>query len=136
MRRDVRRQDGTGRPADCGCRRVDGLMGPGLLPAAGRLRAVRHSVRPPRHRRFNQLSGGKADDEGNHTLADITMPTLIIHGTDDPVFPPGYATALKKEIPDAELLLLDGVGHQPPPPPTWSLVLPAIAAITSTRPPT
>lgn len=78
--------------------------------------------------------GGDDGDAGSRSFADLGMPTLIIHGSDDPLFPPGYAAALNHEIPDAELLLLDGVGHQPPPRSTWHLVLPAIAAITSERP--
>jgi hypothetical protein len=41
--------------------------------------------------------------------------TLVIHGTEDPLFPPGHAVALAREIADTELLLLDGIGHQAPP---------------------
>ncbi|HEY0540616.1 MAG TPA: alpha/beta hydrolase [Actinoallomurus sp.] len=59
-------------------------------------------------------------------LGEITAPTLVIHGTEDPLFPPGHGAALSREIPGAELLLLDGVGHEPPPRTTWDLVVPAL----------
>ena len=48
-------------------------------------------------------------------LDEIAAPTLVIHGTADPLFPYGHAEALAREIPRAELLPLEGVGHQMPP---------------------
>jgi pimeloyl-ACP methyl ester carboxylesterase len=69
------------------------------------------------------------DDDGGEDgtrLGALRTPTLVIHGTEDPLFPPGHATALADQIPGAELLLLDGVGHQTPPPSTWDTVVPAI----------
>jgi pimeloyl-ACP methyl ester carboxylesterase len=44
-------------------------------------------------------------------LSSITAPTLVIHGTADPMFPPRHGEALAAEIPGARLLLLDGAGH-------------------------
>ncbi|TWP49995.1 alpha/beta hydrolase [Lentzea tibetensis] len=64
-------------------------------------------------------------------LGGVTAPTLVIHGTADPMFPPGHGEALAREIPGAELLLLDGVGHEWPPPRTWDTVVPAILRLTS-----
>ncbi|MFE7226068.1 alpha/beta fold hydrolase [Nocardioides sp. NPDC057577] len=65
------------------------------------------------------------------TLADIVAPTLVVHGTRDPLFPIGHAEILARDIPDATLLVLDGVGHEPPPPYTWDTVIPAILDHTS-----
>ena len=39
------------------------------------------------------------------------MPTLVVHGTADPMFPPEHGEALAQEIPGARLLLLEGAGH-------------------------
>jgi pimeloyl-ACP methyl ester carboxylesterase len=53
-----------------------------------------------------------ADDEPTRApLTSIAAPTLVIHGTADPMFPLGHGEALAKEIPDARLLALDGAGH-------------------------
>lgn len=44
-------------------------------------------------------------------LSSISAPTLVIHGTADPMFPPQHGEALAAEIPGARLLLVDGAGH-------------------------
>jgi pimeloyl-ACP methyl ester carboxylesterase len=44
-------------------------------------------------------------------LSSIAAPTLVIHGTADPMFPIGHGEALAEEIPDARLLRLEGAGH-------------------------
>jgi pimeloyl-ACP methyl ester carboxylesterase len=44
-------------------------------------------------------------------LSSIAAPTLVIHGTADPMFPVEHGEALVTEIPDARLLLLEGAGH-------------------------
>ncbi|MEN3356260.1 MAG: hypothetical protein V7637_242 [Mycobacteriales bacterium] len=75
--------------------------------------------------------GGDSGDDAGSGLAEVTTPTLVIHGTEDPVFPPGHGIALAREIPGAELLLLDGIGHQTPPPSTWDLVVPAMLRLTA-----
>jgi pimeloyl-ACP methyl ester carboxylesterase len=64
-------------------------------------------------------------------LGGIAAPTLVIHGTADPLFPLGHAEALAREIPGAELLALGGTGHQMPPPHTWDSVVAAILRVTS-----
>lgn len=71
------------------------------------------------------------DHDTPSPLSEVTAPTLVIHGTEDPLFPPGHAVALARRITGAELLLLDGVGHQPPPRSTWDLVVPAILRHTT-----
>jgi pimeloyl-ACP methyl ester carboxylesterase len=64
-------------------------------------------------------------------LADVGAPTLVIHGTVDPLFPYGHAEALARAIPHTELLPLPGVGHQMPPRAVWDTVIPAILRHTS-----
>jgi pimeloyl-ACP methyl ester carboxylesterase/SAM-dependent methyltransferase len=64
-------------------------------------------------------------------LAEVSAPTLVIHGTADPLFPYPHAEALAREIPQAELLALPGVGHQMPPRAVWPTVIPAILRHTS-----
>jgi pimeloyl-ACP methyl ester carboxylesterase len=43
--------------------------------------------------------------------ATASVPTLVIHGTVDPMFPLEHGQALAKEIPGARLLPLEGSGH-------------------------
>jgi pimeloyl-ACP methyl ester carboxylesterase len=64
-------------------------------------------------------------DRWRERLGEVSAPTLVIHGTDDPVFPPGHGAALAAEIPGAELLLLEGAGHELPRW-TWDVAVPAI----------
>jgi pimeloyl-ACP methyl ester carboxylesterase len=66
------------------------------------------------------------DEEPAPPLDRITAPTLVVHGTADPVFPPAHGEALAQEIPGARLLLVEGMGHEVPPPAVWDLVVPAI----------
>lgn len=65
-------------------------------------------------------------------LADIAAPTLVIHGTSDPLFPLPHGQSLARRIPGARLLELDGVGHQQPPPERWDVVIDAL--LEHTRP--
>lgn len=64
------------------------------------------------------------------TLADLTVPTLVVHGSEDPLFP-GHGAALAAEIPGARLLVLDGVGHQVAPPSSWDALLPTLLEHTA-----
>jgi pimeloyl-ACP methyl ester carboxylesterase len=53
-----------------------------------------------------------ADGERTYpALSTITVPTLVIHGTADPMFPVGHGVALAAEIPGARFRRLDGAGH-------------------------
>lgn len=44
-------------------------------------------------------------------LKKIKAPTLIIHGKEDVIVPPGNAEILLKRIPGAKLIMLDNVAH-------------------------
>jgi pimeloyl-ACP methyl ester carboxylesterase len=47
-------------------------------------------------------------------LGEISMPTLIIHGTEDPLIPIDHGMLLADNIPGAKKLILRGVGHEIP----------------------
>jgi pimeloyl-ACP methyl ester carboxylesterase len=66
-------------------------------------------------------------------LRDITAPTLVLHGTADPLLPSGHGEVLAAEIPGARLLPLEGVGHEMPPRPVWDQVVAAILDHTAGR---
>jgi pimeloyl-ACP methyl ester carboxylesterase len=53
-----------------------------------------------------------SDEEGSPMpLSSITAPTLVIHGTADPMFPVEHGEALAEEIPAGRLLRLERMGH-------------------------
>jgi pimeloyl-ACP methyl ester carboxylesterase len=54
------------------------------------------------------LSDGERSRE---PLSSIAAPTLVIHGTADPMFPLEHGQALAEEMRDARLLTLEGAGH-------------------------
>jgi len=64
-------------------------------------------------------------------LADIAVPTLVLHGTTDPLFPIAHGRALAAGIAGARLVELAGMGHEVPPPPLWDEVVELIVAHTA-----
>lgn len=77
------------------------------------------------------VAGGDEDDEPLD-VRRITAPTLVLHGTDDPLFPLPHGEALAEAIPDATFLALPGAGHEAPPRETWDVVIPVL--LDHTRP--
>jgi pimeloyl-ACP methyl ester carboxylesterase len=63
-------------------------------------------------------------------LGEIAVPTLVVHGDEDPFFPYGNGVALAREIRGAELLTLPGIG-QGLPRATWPVVVDALLRHTS-----
>jgi pimeloyl-ACP methyl ester carboxylesterase len=53
----------------------------------------------------------REDGSPTKPLSAIAVRTLVIHGTDDPMFPLEHGRALADEIPDARLLTLERAGH-------------------------
>jgi pimeloyl-ACP methyl ester carboxylesterase len=47
-------------------------------------------------------------------LSGIKAPTLVVHGTEDPLIPEAHAAVYAQQIPSATYLSLDGVGHEMP----------------------
>ena len=59
------------------------------------------------------LMGMKERPDSTPTLADIDVPTLIIHGADDKIIPASEAEAMHAAIEDSELVIIDDAGHLP-----------------------
>jgi pimeloyl-ACP methyl ester carboxylesterase len=64
-------------------------------------------------------------------LAALRTPTLVIHGTDDPLLPVEAAVDLSDAIPGARLMLIEGMGHDLPHGGAWPKIIEAIAAHTA-----
>ena len=62
-------------------------------------------------------------------LSDIAVPALVLHGTEDPLFPPAHGEALAREVPGARLVLLEGAGHELPHQ-VWDQAIAEIVAIS------
>jgi pimeloyl-ACP methyl ester carboxylesterase len=74
------------------------------------------------------LDGGESWRE---RLGEICARTLVLHGTEDPLFPIGHALALERAIPGARLIRLEPMGHELPRA-VWDMVVPEILRHTAT----
>jgi pimeloyl-ACP methyl ester carboxylesterase len=73
---------------------------------------VRRDVERARDIAAAENHGLIADGEPPRTpLSSIAVPTLVIHGDADPLFPLEHGQALAAEIAEARLLTLEGAGH-------------------------
>jgi pimeloyl-ACP methyl ester carboxylesterase len=59
-------------------------------------------------------------------LRGVRVPTLIIHGTSDPLVPPSAGREAAATIPGARLVLIEGMGHYFPPE-LWPRIIGEIA---------
>lgn len=66
---------------------------------------------------------------GNRTtaLGRLRVPTLVLHGDEDPLIPVAAGRATARAIPGARLHIIRGMGHHMPPG-IWDELVPAIAA--------
>jgi pimeloyl-ACP methyl ester carboxylesterase len=60
------------------------------------------------------FAGTAGEDSTTDDLGSVTAPTLVLHGTEDPMFPPAHAEATAAAIPGARLVMLEGMGHTLP----------------------
>ena len=74
-----------------------------------------------------QLVAIIASGDRTEALGSVTVPTLVIHGTKDPLVTPSGGEATARAIPGATLLEIDGMGHDLPVG-AWPQIIPAIAA--------
>jgi pimeloyl-ACP methyl ester carboxylesterase len=98
-----------------------------IAPAPSIARPTSPPALPTTQASTREIDGGS--DSGRWA-----PPTLVIHGTEDPMFPYGNAVALAKEVPGARLLALERVGHEVPPRDLWDVVVPAILRHTASAP--
>jgi pimeloyl-ACP methyl ester carboxylesterase len=61
-----------------------------------------------------QLAAIIASGDRTSELEGITTPTLVIHGTVDPLVSPSGGRATARAIPGAELTMIEGMGHDLP----------------------
>ncbi|MEP7057108.1 MAG: alpha/beta fold hydrolase [Caldimonas sp.] len=88
--------------------------------------SVRRSYRPAGTAR--QMVAIAADGDRSPLLAQIAVPTQIIHGRDDPLVPVEAGRDLAAKIRGSRLDVIDGMGHDLPVP-LWPRFIDAIAAV-------
>lgn len=76
-------------------------------------RRVHERTRDPRAALNHALAGAAGVDPGMDP-ASVIAPTLVLHGAEDPMFPPEHAEATAAAVPGARLVLIEGMGHTLP----------------------
>lgn len=61
-----------------------------------------------------QIAAIAVSGDRRSRLATLKVPALVIHGTDDPLFVPACGENTASSIPDAEYMLIEGMGHDLP----------------------
>lgn len=61
-----------------------------------------------------QLASMLASGSRRKKLRSVQVPTLVIHGREDPLVPVRAARALARAVPGARLEIVDGMGHDAP----------------------
>jgi pimeloyl-ACP methyl ester carboxylesterase len=62
-----------------------------------------------------QLHAITTSGDRTRSLRRLDVPTLVLHGTGDPLVRPAAGKATARAIPGAELRMIDGMGHDFPP---------------------
>jgi pimeloyl-ACP methyl ester carboxylesterase len=74
---------------------------------------------------MRQLIAIIASGDRSAQLANLDVPTVVVHGTDDSLVDPSGGRATADAIPGAELVVVEGMGHDLPPA-AWPQVVDAI----------
>jgi 3-oxoadipate enol-lactonase len=95
---------------------LEGITGPGFAAKNRAVIAEKAALRelyPTSGRLLATQVRAIATSDRSQTVAGIRQPTLVIHGTDDPLVPVQNGKLLAERIPGARLVLLPGCGHLP-----------------------
>lgn len=80
-----------------------------------------------------QLAAIVASGSRSAELARLDVPTLVVHGTADTLVQPSGGRRTAEVIPGAELLMIEGMGHDLAPP-LWPRLIDAVAAHVADHP--
>jgi len=72
--------------------------------------------------------GASSPRDRRPLLRKTSIPTLVVHGTEDPILPYPHGKALADAIPGAKLLTFDGMGHDLPAQ-VWPQLVDAMLAV-------
>ena len=77
-----------------------------------------------------QMVAMLADGDRTEALRSVDLPTLVVHGTMDPLVVPQGGQETADAIPGAGLLWIDGMGHELPPG-AWPVILDGISDLVA-----
>jgi pimeloyl-ACP methyl ester carboxylesterase len=77
-----------------------------------------------------QLLAILASGDRTEALQALDVPAVVIHGSEDPLVTPSGGEATAKAIPGAELVMIDGMGHDLPEA-VWPTVLDTVSAVAA-----
>ena len=77
-----------------------------------------------------QIAAVLAHGDRKPALASVKIPALVIHGADDPLVPVEHGKDTAEAIPGAEMMIIDGMGHDLPTE-LWKQITDGIAAIAA-----
>ncbi|HEX5366618.1 MAG TPA: alpha/beta fold hydrolase [Acidimicrobiales bacterium] len=80
-----------------------------------------------------QLAAIVASGSRSAELARLDVPTLVVHGTADTLVQPSGGRRTAEVIPGAELLMIEGMGHDLAPP-LWPRLIDAVVAHVADHP--
>jgi pimeloyl-ACP methyl ester carboxylesterase len=86
-----------------------------------------------------QIVAVQASGDRTKQLARVRVPTVVIHGKEDPLIPVRAGRATARAIPGAELVEIEGMGHDVPPE-LWPRIVETVArnaaSVVATEPAT
>lgn len=91
-----------------------GAITDGMVASAHRLLGRPHAGRAFRRFYRSETGSGSVESDFSDRLADLAVPTLLVHGADDDLIPVSWARRARDRIPDARLAVFEDCGHWPP----------------------
>jgi pimeloyl-ACP methyl ester carboxylesterase len=74
---------------------------------------------------LRQMAAIVAAPPRTRALGSVRVPTLVLHGSADPIIPVAHAHQAAEAIPGADLVIVEGLGHDIGPP-GWPFVIPTL----------
>jgi len=98
-----------GTPADIAASVTAGLLGPNASKSVRS--SLESSIAALHLDSYIKTIAATIDYQPSRPLVDIACPTLVLHGSMDPLVPKAVAQDTAAQITSSRLLILDGVGH-------------------------
>jgi pimeloyl-ACP methyl ester carboxylesterase len=74
-----------------------------------------------------QLAAVITQEDRRNALRSLDLPTLVLHGTSDPLVPVEGGTETAEAVPNSKIRLIEGWGHGFPPS-IWPIVIDELVA--------